>query len=76
MMSVPQSVVGDTRRGVFRLPFDGAAGEVIIVAISSRGRRVAEVKLEDPHLAPAVQDLLLTLLDVLDPPPPPLQLVR
>lgn len=58
------------RRGVFRLPFEGAAGEVVLVAISRHGRRVAEVELDDPTHAREVHKILHGLLDILDPQPP------
>lgn len=67
-LNVPNNLY--TRRGVFRLPFEGAAGEVVLVAISRHGRRVAEVELDDPINAREVNTVLHRLLDILDPQPP------
>ena len=55
---------------MFRLPFAGAAGETVIVAITSQNRRVAEVTLADEIDTGVVQHLLEILLDEVDPQPP------
>jgi hypothetical protein len=55
-------------RGVWQAPFDGPDGEMVLVAVTSRGRIVGEVAVI-PHGASRVEtaERMLAALDLADP---------
>lgn len=66
-------------RGVWRMPYRGSGGGVVLLAVTSEGRRVTEVEifeLEGRLALRAEQQRLRVLLDEMDPPTPTLRLVE
>lgn len=60
--------VGDTqRRGVFVAPWMGENGEIILVAVTSDGRRIAERLVPFGVSGHLIADELWELLDAVDP---------
>lgn len=63
------------QRGVWEMPFAGPAGEKILVAVTSCGRRLREVIVIREDLYDAELNALKELLDKLDPPRTHLRLI-
>ena len=55
-------------RGVWQAPFDGPDGELVLVAVTSRGRMCGEVTIV-PHGASRIEtaDRMLLALELADP---------
>ena len=63
-------------RGVWKLPYRTPEGYEILVAITSRAKRLRQIALEPGTSEERVTQWLETLLERHDPPPPPLRLVK
>lgn len=60
--------VGDAqRRGVFAAPWMGENGEILLVAVTSDGRRIAERSVAFGESAHSIADELWDLLEAADP---------
>lgn len=54
-------------RGIYRLAFRSAAGEMIVIAVDSENRERVRVELPHRAIPDPVEDALRNLLDALDP---------